>query len=105
MPLNRITTNSITVTGVTAATYGNASSIPAITVDIDGRVTAIVNTAVSIPSGSYAVNSNNGILTTNTSITGNVIIAPNTGGLTIGPAVIEATGNVIVSENARWVIL
>jgi hypothetical protein len=105
MALNRITTNSITVTGVTAGSYGDASNIPALSVDVDGRVTAIVNTAVSIPSGAYVVNSNNSILTTNTVITSNVTIAPNTGGLTIGPVVIEPTGNVIVSANARWVVL
>jgi hypothetical protein len=37
----------LTDTGVTAGTYGNASQIPIITVDVDGRVTALSNTAVA----------------------------------------------------------
>ncbi len=45
-------TTSIAVTlantGVTAGTYGNASSIPTITVDSKGRITSISTTAVSI---------------------------------------------------------
>lgn len=102
------TTSEITVlspTGVGAATYGNASSIPAITVGLDGRISAVSNTAISIPSGAYVTGSNNVILTTNTSITGNVTIASNTGGLTIGPAIISANQTVTVSANARWVVL
>lgn len=100
-----VTTGKLAVTGVSAATYGNASSIPAITVGVDGRITAVTNTAVSIPSASYITGSNNSILTTNTSITGNVTIAPNTGGLTIGPVIVAADQTVTVSANARWVVL
>lgn len=105
MPLNKITTNSITVSGVTTGNYGSEANIPVITLGADGRVTYAANVAVSIPSGAYLTGSNNGILTTNTSITGNVTIAPNTGGLTIGPAVISANQTVTVSANARWVVL
>ncbi len=100
-----VTTAKLATTGVTAGTYGNSLNVATVTVGVDGRVTSISNTAISLPSTTYATNSNNSILTTNTSITGNVTIAPNTGGLTIGPAIIEATGNVTVSANARWVIL
>ena len=102
------TTTAISVlspTGVDAATYGNASSIPAITVGVDGRISAVTNTAISIPSGAYVIDSNNVILTTNTQITANCTIAPNTGGLTVGPVIIDANTNVTVSANARWVVL
>lgn len=102
---NSISSISLTTTGVTAATYGNASSIPAVTVDAQGRVTSVSNVAVSIPSGSYVTDSNNSILSTNTQITANVTIAPNTGGLSIGPVIIDADQTVTVSANARWVIL
>ena len=105
MALNRITTNSITVTGVTAGSYGDASNIPALTVDVDGRVTSASNVAVSIPSGAYVTNSNNVILTTNTQITANCTISPNTGALTVGPVIIDANTEVTVSANARWVVL
>ena len=102
------TTSEITVlspTGVGAATYGNASSIPAITVGLDGRISAVSNTAISIPSGAYVTGSNNVILTTNTQITGNVTISSNTGGLSVGPVIIDPDQTVTVSANARWVVL
>jgi hypothetical protein len=38
--------------GVIAGTYGNANSIPQLTVDAKGRVTAVTNVGVNIPSGS-----------------------------------------------------
>jgi hypothetical protein len=100
-----VTTVKLAVTGVSAATYGNASSIPAITVGVDGRITAVTNTVVSIPSGSYITGSNNSILTTNTSITANVTIAPNTGGLSVGPITIANGVSVTVSSGSRFVVL
>lgn len=97
--------NNIADTAVTPGTYGGAAQIPVVVVDQQGRLTSASNVAVSIPSGSYVTDSNNVILTTNTQITANVTVSPNTGGLSIGPVIIDADQTVTVSANARWVIL
>ena len=44
---NGTLTLELTDTGVTAGQYGSASQIPIITVDVDGRITALSNTAVA----------------------------------------------------------
>jgi hypothetical protein len=59
------------------------------------------NTAVS----SYVVNSNSVILSTNTNITANATILPNTGGLSIGPIYLASGFTVTVSANSRWLVL
>ena len=53
----------------------------------------------------YVENSNSVILVTNTVITGNCTVAANTGGLSVGPVVINTNQTVTVANNARWVIL
>ena len=53
----------------------------------------------------YVENSNSVILVTNTVITGNCTVAANTGGLSVGPVVINTSQTVTVANNARWVIL
>jgi len=45
-------TATLAASGVTAGTYGSSTNIPQLTVDAKGRVTAVSNVAVSIPSGS-----------------------------------------------------
>jgi hypothetical protein len=100
-----ISGNKLVNTAVTIGTYGGASQIPVVVVDQQGRVTSASNVAVSIPSGAYVTNSNNVILTTNTQITANCTILPNTGALTVGPVIIDANTEVTVSANARWVVL
>ena len=102
---NTITGNKLANTAVSPGTYGGASQIPVVVVDQQGRLTSASNVAVSIQSGAYITGSNNSILTTNTSITGNVTISPNTGGLSIGPVTVEVSQSVTVSANARWVVL
>jgi hypothetical protein len=68
------------LTGVTAKTYGNTTSIPSITVDNFGRVTSISNNSITVPPGT-TITANSGQLTANAS-TGNVAI----GLATIGTA-------------------
>ena len=105
MAIQKVNTNELANTAVTAGTYGSSANSVTITVGADGRVTSASNVAVSIPSGSYITTSNNSILTTNTVITANTTIAPNTGGLTIGPLVLANGITLTVSANARHVIL
>lgn len=103
MPLTKASFAVINVAGtITSTTVGNSTSIPSITFDQNGVISAVSN--VALPTA-YLTSSNNSILTTNTSITGNVTIAPNTGGLTIGPVIVAADQTVTVSANARWVVL
>lgn len=52
--------------GITAGTYGNATSIPAVTVNSKGQVTAVSNVAITLPSGGF---SNMAVFTSDTTWT------------------------------------
>jgi len=67
-----VTNTKMDNSGVVAATHGGSSSIPQITVNAQGRVTAVSNVSISIPSGTTVI-ANSGQLTAN-STTGNVLI-------------------------------
>ena len=95
-----ITSTNMANTGVIAGTYGSSNTIPVVTVDSAGRVSAVSNVAMAV----YAANSNNSVLITNTVISSNVVIASNTGGFSIGPLVVAANTNITVQANARYVI-
>ena len=62
-------------------TFGSEFAVPTITVDTFGRVTDIVNTTISIPQGTYIVNSN---LITSNSASGNVVLGLAESGVTPG---------------------
>ena len=49
MAIQKVSTQEIANTGVTAGTYGGAEQIPVITVGVDGRVTNSANVSVSAP--------------------------------------------------------
>jgi len=100
-----ITSTQLANTAVTTGTYGGASNVSVITVDQQGRVTSASNVSISIPSGSYVTNTNNSILTNNTSITSNATINSGTGGLSVGPITISANMSVTIANNARYVVL
>ena len=100
-----LTSTQLANTAVTTGTYGGASNVSVITVDQQGRVTSASNVSISIPSGSYVTNTNNSILTNNTSITSNSTVGAGTGGLSVGPITISANMSVTIANNARWIVL
>ena len=72
MPLTKVESGLLANTAVTAGVYGGTSAIPVVTVDAQGRLTSVVNTSISIPSGT-TIFANSGQLTANAS-TGNVLL-------------------------------
>jgi hypothetical protein len=92
-------TTELENTGVTAATYGSATSIPVITVDEDGRITTANTTSVAgVDNFTYESSNNSLILQTGD---GSFYIAPiTTFGLnTDFSAGIDVTGDITVTGN------
>jgi hypothetical protein len=81
-------------TAVVAATYGNTTSVPIITVDSKGRITGVSNAAISIPAGGVTTfNGRSGaVVISSADITGNT-----TSGLGYTP--VTANGNANIAGN------
>jgi hypothetical protein len=91
-------TDTITInldnTAVTAATYGNASSVGAFTVDAQGRLTNAVTTSISITSSQISDRATN--LVTGLTGTANEISVSNSG---VGAVTLSLPANVTISNN------
>ena len=85
-------------TAVTAGTYGNASSIPAFTVDSKGRITNVTETAVAGVSG-YAYTPANNTFTITTSAGGSYNATIGTVNAISVTGVLTASANVNVTGN------
>lgn len=100
--------NSGFATANSSATYANSAFLKANTpTHVANSAASYANSAYTQAntSVSYISTSNSSILVTNTSITANTTVAPNTGGLSIGPLVIGSGVVLTISANARHVIL
>jgi hypothetical protein len=110
---NQLTTNAnfgnvligLANVNLNIGTYGSEFAVPTITTDGYGRITAISNTTISIPQGTYIVNSN---LITSNSSTGNVVLGLAESGVTAGvyggagktPVLtVDVYGRVLVAAN------
>jgi hypothetical protein len=90
--------------GVTAATYGSATSIPVITVDALGRATTI--TTATVQGGQYfGLAASKAIAFNEDSIAENITTTSGKNCLSVGPITIASGFTVTIASNQRWVIL
>lgn len=80
---------NISNTGVSAATYGSASTVPVVAVNAQGQITSATNTAISIPNtqvtglGTMSTQNANNVAVTGGTISGTPISGSTVGGTTI----------------------
>ena len=91
-------------TGVTAATYGSATSIPIITVDTFGRATTI--TTATVQGGQYfGAAASKAIAYNEDSIAENITTTTGKNCLSVGPITIASGYSVTIASGQRWVVL
>ena len=90
--------------GVTANTYGSATSIPVITVDTYGRATTI--TTATVQGGQYfGTAASKAIAYNEDSIAENITTTSGKNCLSVGPITIASGFSVTIASNQRWIIL
>lgn len=104
IPDNSITSTKLTTTGVTAATYGSGSTIPVVTVDAAGRITAA--STASVQGGQYFGSAATKAIAYNAdTISENVTVTAGNNGLSAGPITVSSGFTVTVQSGSRWVIV
>ena len=84
-----------TATGVTPGCYGSATSVPAICVDAQGRLTAAADVAIAVPTPDLQDVTDAGAVTTNTIDVGGLVAA----GL-VYPSADGASGDYLTTDGA-----
>jgi hypothetical protein len=87
--------------GVSAGTYGGSTTVPAITVDIYGRVTSAANTTA--PFVTFAASGT--IIEYSANITSNYTITAGKNALSAGPITINDLITVTIPDNTNWTIV
>jgi len=93
--VGNVITVGLTTTGVVANTYGNATIVPVITVDAQGRITSVSNVAISGAGGGGGSDTLQTV-TSRGSTTSNTITLTNTANSLV------ASGNIYTSQRIGW---
>jgi hypothetical protein len=87
---------SLPNSGVTAATYGNATIVPVITIDAKGRITSASNVTISGVGGGASSDSLANV-TARGNVTSDPITLTNTGNSLVASGNIQTSGNIIAT--------
>jgi hypothetical protein len=95
---------TLATTGVSAASYGTASSVPTITVDAKGRLTASSNTAIAIANTAVSGLGNSSTLDVGT--TAGTVAAGDDHGLVMRGRLLEPPGGILLEHipTQRWML-
>ena len=94
-----VLTANLTATGVVASTYGNATIVPVITIDAQGRITSASNVTISGVGGGGGGPSTDTLanVTARGNVTGDTITITNAGNSLVASGNIQTVGNVVIT--------
>lgn len=98
-------TATLASTGVTAGNYGGAASIPSITVDAKGRVTAISTNAVVIAAGAVGGGSDRIFWENDQTVTTSYTLTSSKNAVTAGPISVNTGVIVTIPTGGVWTVV
>jgi len=103
-PITSTGTISLADTAVTAGTYGNSISIPQITVDAQGRITAATGVATTSNSyqGTWNASTNSPTLTSSVGTTGFYYVVSTAGSTNLNGITTWAVGDWAIYQGSAW---